>query len=128
MSKSPRRDPRRRTGSSSRRYTPSDLVRMERRSEISKEGIVAGIAVSIVAAMMIALIWVAAERSIDETRQVVREQAEQHLAAEAAVLEYEKVILLRPSAESYVMLARAYRADGFPKPITPAPSVAPSNE
>ena len=86
MSTPPRRNRRRRTGSTARRYRPSELVQVTGQPKVSRETILAGIAMSIVAAALITLIWMMALRSADEYRAAVRERVEHGLSAQAATL------------------------------------------
>lgn len=88
MSGSQRRHHRRRTGSSSRRYRPSELVPIEthRRYHIGVPQILASVAVAVVAALLITLIWIVTNRTALDQRAETRERAEQALSAQAALL------------------------------------------
>ena len=84
MSSYPRR--RRRPGSTSRRTKHSALVPTDPARRIARDTVLAGAAVSIVAAMLIALIWIMTVRTIDDYRVTIREQAEPLLTAQAVTL------------------------------------------
>jgi len=85
MSTPPRRS-RRRTGSTARRYRPSQLVQVNAQPRVSRETILVGIAVSIVAAALLALIWMMAIRSASDHRALHREEVERNLTTQAATL------------------------------------------
>jgi PAS domain-containing protein len=88
MSNPPRRSRRRRTGSTSRRYRPSELVQANSQPTVERETILAGlaVAVAVAAAALIALIWIMAVRSADDYRVLMREEIEKDVAAQAATL------------------------------------------
>ncbi len=86
MSTPPRRTKRRRVGSTARRYRPSELVQVSANPKVSREAILTAIAVSIVGAALIALIWMMAQRSADEYRVMMRQEVENGLSAQAATL------------------------------------------
>lgn len=77
---------RRRTGSTARRYKPSELVPVDPRRQVSKEAVLAAIAVSIVMAMLTALIWIMTQTAVKDQQTAVRDQAERMLMAQAATL------------------------------------------
>jgi PAS domain-containing protein len=86
MSTPPRRTTRRRVGSTARRYRPSDLAQVSTQPKVSREAILTAIAVSIVGAALIALIWLMAQRSAAEYRVLMRHEVENGLSAQAATL------------------------------------------
>lgn len=86
MSTKPRSSRRRRTGSTARRYQPSNLVQASTQPRISRDAILTSIAAAIVAAALITLIWMVATRSAVEYRGALRQQVEQNLDAQAATL------------------------------------------
>lgn len=84
MTQPPRR--RRRTGSTARRYRPSQLVQVSAQPRVSRETILTGVAVAIVAAALTALIWLMAFHSADDHRALQREEVERNLLAQASTL------------------------------------------
>ncbi|MGE0415222.1 MAG: PAS-domain containing protein [Acetobacteraceae bacterium] len=111
MSSRPRRHRHRRVGSTARRYKPSELVPIDPRRQISREAILVAIAVGLVAAALIALIWILANRSIDESRTMIREQVEQSLAAQAATLSEEVRLELNVIDQTLAVLQAAWTKD-----------------
>ena len=79
---------RRRTGSSSRRYKPAELVPIQprRRTRMGMPEISASIGVTLVAIAAIVLIWVVSLRNINEQTADVRERAESMVSAQALTL------------------------------------------
>jgi PAS domain-containing protein len=79
---------RRRTGSTSARYRPSQLVPVEsvRPSRIGNIELAACGAVAIAAAALIALIWILTMRAVQEQQAEIRDRAEHVLAGEAATI------------------------------------------
>ncbi len=87
MSSSSKRQ-RRRTGSTSARYKPSQLEPMESRRApaVGARDMVASGAVGIVAIALLALIWMLTGRLIQDQGAEIRERAEQSLAGQAATI------------------------------------------
>jgi hypothetical protein len=79
---------RRRTGSTSARYTPSQLVpaKPARRLRLSAKDFTVGGAVAIVAMALVALIWIVTSRAIQDQSAEIRERAEQTLSGQAATI------------------------------------------
>lgn len=102
---------RRRTGSTARRYKPSELVPVSGSRRTTREAIFAGIAVSIVCVALISLVWVMAGRSIDEHRGVLRAQVEHAMQAQAAALAESARLELLTIDQTLVILANAWSRD-----------------
>ena len=79
---------RRRTGSTSARFKPSQLVPVEsaRRGRIGKAELAACGAVAIVAFALIVLIWIVTQRAMVDQRAEIRDRAERSLSAQAATM------------------------------------------
>ena len=77
---------RRRTGSTARRYKSPELVPVDGRRTVSKEAVLAAIAVSIVMAMLTALIWIMTANGVRDRQSAVRDQVERMVTAQAATL------------------------------------------
>lgn len=79
---------RRRTGSTSARFKPAQIVPVEsvRPATIGKAEVAAGGAVSIVALALIALIWIVTGRAVQEQNAEIRDRAEQVLVGQAATM------------------------------------------
>ena len=77
---------RRRTGSTARRYKPSELVPVDPRRQVSKEAVLTAIAVSIVMAMLTALIWIMTQSAVQDQQTALRDQVERMMTAQAATL------------------------------------------
>jgi PAS domain-containing protein len=87
MSGSRRRHHRRRTGSTARRYRPSELVQVERRrSRMGASEWAGGSGIVLVSILLIVLIWMFANRSVQDLRADVRDRAEQTLSSQATLL------------------------------------------
>ncbi|MDR3529558.1 MAG: PAS-domain containing protein [Rhodopila sp.] len=88
MSDSFKRRRRGRTGSTSARFRPSQLVPVEsvRPSKIGKAELAACGAVAIVAFALVALIWIVTTRAVQEQRTEIRDRAEQALIGQAATM------------------------------------------
>lgn len=106
-----RRSSRRRTGSTARRYKPSELVPASGTRRTTREAIFASIAVSIVCAALIALIWVMTDRSIEEHRAVLRSQVEQAMQAQAGSLAENARLELATIDQTLAILAAAWTKD-----------------
>jgi len=109
MSSYPRR--RRRPDSSSRRAKQAGLVPIDPARRIARDTVLAGVAVSIVAAMLIALIWIMTVRTIDDYRVTIRERVEQPLAVQAATLAEKIRLELLPADQNLAILQAAWRKD-----------------
>jgi PAS domain-containing protein len=88
MSDSSNRRRRRRTGSTSARFTPSQHVLAEQGqpAEIDAGGIVASGAVAVVALALVALIWIVNGAVVQDQGAGVRERAERNLIGQAATI------------------------------------------
>lgn len=111
MSKSPRRSRRRRTGSTSRRYQPSQLVAVDTQPWVSRETILIGLAVAIVAAALITLIWMMATRAANDYRVQQREEVERGLSAQAATLAEKVKLEMALVDQSLTILQSAWTKD-----------------
>ena len=90
MSGSRHLNSRRRYGSSSRRYKSSRLVQVDgQRKRFGMQEVLAGLGVTTVAILLIALIWMLTSRSIEEQRAEIRDRVEQSVTALAAALSEE---------------------------------------
>jgi len=112
MSQSSKRR-RRRTGSTSARFRPSQLVSVEsaRPVRIGAVELAACAAVLLVAVTLIALIWMVTDRAVQEQRATVRERAEQSLVGSAAVMAETIAHELRVIDQSLVILQSAWKTD-----------------
>jgi PAS domain-containing protein len=88
MSYSSKRRSGRRTGSTSARFHPSELVpvRLVQRGTFSTADIVASVAVGLVTLALVALIWIVTGPMIAEQGAEIRDRAEQSLTGQAATL------------------------------------------
>ncbi len=111
MASRPRRHSNRRVGSTARRYKPSELVPIDPQARISREAILVALAVAVVSAALIALIWIMTSRSVDEHRTMIREEAEQSLAAQAATLAEEVRMELNVIDQTLAVLQAAWNKD-----------------
>ena len=82
------RQRRRRSGSTSARFTPSQLVTIEasRQPPVGASEIAACGAVFVVALALTALIWIVTSRTVQDQRNEIRDRAEQALVAQAATM------------------------------------------
>ncbi len=113
MSGSKRRTHHRRIGSTSRRYRPSELVPIDgrRSSNIGTTELLTCAAVATVAALLIVLIWIMANRAIQDERTEIRERAEQTIAAHASVLAEEVRHELMLIDQSLATMQNAWKLD-----------------
>ena len=104
---------RRRTGSTARRYKPSELVPIpaQQANAIGKTEIAAAIGVSLAAALLIALIWIVTMRSTNEQLSDIRDRAERMVAAQAATLAEEVRHELLMTDQSLAILQAAWNRD-----------------
>lgn len=102
---------RRRTGSSSIRFKPSQLVPAEsiRPGQLGKSEFAACAGVSIVALALIALIWIVTGRAIQEQNIEIRERAEQALIGEAATIAEAVTTELKFIDQSLTILQDAWK-------------------
>jgi PAS domain-containing protein len=79
---------RKRTGSTSARFRPSQLVSAEasRPARIGRAGLAACAAVAVVAFALAVLIWIVTIRTVQDQRVEIRERAEQALTGQAAAM------------------------------------------
>ncbi|MFL5281109.1 MAG: hypothetical protein ACJ8AW_08925, partial [Rhodopila sp.] len=83
MSYSANRRRRRRTGSTSTRCKPSELVPAQR-ARLSTTDLGVSGAVTLVVLALVALIWIVTDRAIQDQSAEIRERAEQALSGQAA--------------------------------------------
>jgi PAS domain-containing protein len=104
---------RRRTGSTSARYHPSQLVPIEsvRPGRMGKVELAACGAVAIVAFALIALIWLLTQRAVQDQQVEVRERAEHALSAQAATIAETIGHELLMIDQSLTVLQAAWKAD-----------------
>jgi PAS domain-containing protein len=104
---------RRRTGSTSVRYKPSQLVPVESvgPARIGRAELAACGAVAIVAFALIALIWIVTNRAVQEQRTEIRDRAEQALVGEAAAMAETVGHELLMIDQSLTILQAAWKAD-----------------
>jgi PAS domain-containing protein len=79
---------RRRTGSTSARFKPSQLVPVEAAmpQRIGRSELAACAAVAVVALALVALIWIVTIRAVQDQRAEIRDRAEQAMVGEAAAI------------------------------------------
>ncbi len=104
---------RRRTGSSSRRYKPSELVPIQprRRSRMGMAEISASIGVALVVVAIVVLVWVVSMRNINEQTTEVRDRAERMVTAQAVTLAEEVRHELLLVDQSLSLLQDAWNRD-----------------
>jgi PAS domain-containing protein len=104
---------RRRTGSTSARFRPSQLVPVEsvRSARIGKAELAACGAVAIVVLALAALIWIVTIRTVQEQRSEIRDRAEQALVGEAAAMAETIGHELLLIDQSLSILQAAWKAD-----------------
>ncbi|MGE0222343.1 MAG: PAS-domain containing protein [Acetobacteraceae bacterium] len=111
MSGTERRYRRRRIGSTSRRYKPSGLVPIEHHQPLSRETVVTSVAVTVVMAALVALIWIVAMGAVDEHRAAIRAQAERMVSAAAATLAEAARLEILLVDQSITILQEAWNLD-----------------
>jgi PAS domain-containing protein len=129
MSGSHRRHRRRRTGSTARRYRPSELVRTDSRHRsrpVTSTEMLAGIAVGAVTALLIILIWIMANRGAQDQQAEVRDHAERTLADQAAVLAEEVRHELSLIDQSLAILQDAWKQDSDKLDLAKAKKLMPA--
>ena len=104
---------RRRTGSTSRRYKPSELVPFQprQRGAVRPTEIAAAVGVTLVAIALIVLIWVVSMRNINEQTAEVRDRAERMVTAQAVTLAEEIRLELAVIDQSLTILQEAWSKD-----------------
>jgi PAS domain-containing protein len=104
---------RRRTGSTSRRYRPSQLVPIESRAHraVGTDELLACGGVAIVAILLIALVWIVTGRAVQEQRAEIKDRAERAVSAQAATLAEEIRHELLLVDQSLTILQAAWKAD-----------------
>jgi PAS domain-containing protein len=104
---------RRRTGSTSARFNPSQLVPAEggRPARVGKAELAACAGVAIVAIALIALIWIVTTRAMQEQRTEIREEAELALKGEAASMAETISHELLMIDQSLIIIQSAWKAD-----------------
>jgi PAS domain-containing protein len=104
---------RKRTGSTSARYSPSQLIPVEaaRPARIGRAELAAAGAVVIVAIALTVLIWIVAMRAVQEQRTEIRDRAEQAMVGQAAVMAETIGHELLMIDQSLGMLQAAWKAD-----------------
>ncbi len=113
MSGSQGKHRRRRTGSTTRRYKPAELVPIvpRRRGNIDKPEIAAGIGVALVVGVLIALIWIVTAHGINEQLSDIRDRAERAVSAQAATLAEEIRHEMLVVDQSLIVLQTAWNRD-----------------
>ncbi len=87
---SSRRHSRRRTGSTARRYKPSELVPVSgARPQVGRMEILTSAAVVVLAGLLIGLIWIVTVRAVQDQTIELRDRVETGLSAQAATLSEE---------------------------------------
>lgn len=106
---------RRRTGSTSARFRPSQLVPAQldpaRPNHLGKAELAACAAVAIVVIALATLIWMVTMREVQEQRGEVRDRAEQALAGEAAAIAETISHELQVIDQSLMILQSAWKTD-----------------
>jgi PAS domain-containing protein len=104
---------RRRTGSTSRRYKPSELVPIQprRRGAAGAAEIAAAVGVMLVAIALIVLIWVVSMRNINEQTAEIQDRAERMVTAQAVTLAEEIRQELAMVDQSLTILQEAWSKD-----------------
>ena len=104
---------RRRTGSTSRRYKPSELVPFQprQRGAVRTTEVAAAVGVTLVAITLIVLIWVVSMRNINEQTAEVRDRAERMVTAQAVTLAEEIRLELAVIDQSLTILQEAWSKD-----------------
>lgn len=104
---------RRRTGSTSARFKPSQLVPVEsvRSAKVGKAELLACGAVSVVAVTLIALIWIVTGRAVQEQNAEIRYRAEQSLVGQAATIAETVSHELLLIDQSLTIIQEAWKAD-----------------
>ena len=104
---------RRRTGSTSRRYKPSELVPFQprQRGAVRTTEVAAAVGVTLVAIALIVLIWVVSMRNINEQTAEVRDRAERMVTAQAVTLAEEIRLELAVIDQSLTILQEAWSKD-----------------
>ncbi|WP_158922359.1 PAS-domain containing protein [Acidisphaera sp. S103] len=104
---------RRRTGSTSARFKPSQLIPVEsvRSARIGRAELAACGAVGIVAVALIALIWIVTMRAVQEQRTEILDRAEQTMVGQAAAMSETIGHELTMIDQSLVILQAAWKAD-----------------
>ena len=127
MSGSQRRTHRRRTGSTARRYRPSELVPTDnRRHRIGPAELLASGAVATVSILLIVLIWIVANRAIQDQRTETLDRAEQNLKAHAAILAEEVRHELLLVDQSLAILQDAWKRDSEQVDLTQWQKIMPA--
>jgi len=111
MSGSRRTHRRRRTGSTSRRYTPSELVPIDSRRRLDLEIWLAGAGVTLVCVLLTTLIWIVAHRAIVDQHAQIRDRAEQQVIGSAAILAEEVRHELQLVDQSLAIIQQAWKTD-----------------
>ena len=104
---------RRRPGSTSRRYKPSELVPFQprQRGAVRTTEVAAAVGVTLVAIALIVLIWVVSMRNINEQTAEVRDRAERMVTAQAVTLAEEIRLELAVIDQSLTILQEAWSKD-----------------
>ena len=117
MSGSRSRNRRRRTGSTARRYKPSELIPIDgrKRSSIGMTEVLAALGVAGASIALIVLIWILATRTIADQRSEAREGAIRTLSSHAQTLarEIELELTMIDQSLSILQTAWKYSSDTF---------------
>jgi PAS domain-containing protein len=119
---------RRRTGSTSARFRPSQLVPAEsiQPAPIGQTELLACAAVAIVVIALSTLIWMVTTRTVQEERAEIRERAEQALAGEAAAMAETIGHELLMIDQSLIILQAAWKTDSESVNLTKLQSQMPA--
>jgi len=127
MSGSQRRTHRRRTGSTARRYRPSELVPTDnRRHRIGPAELLASGAVATVSILLIVLIWIVANRAIQDQHAETLDKAEQTMKGQAAILAEEVRHELLLVDQSLAILQDAWKRDSEQVDLTQWQKIMPA--
>ncbi|MBS0639480.1 MAG: PAS-domain containing protein [Acetobacteraceae bacterium] len=103
---------RRRTGSTSHRYTPADIARSNQvRHRIGAMEIAGAVIAVVISAALIVLIWMVTSRSIVDQRDQVRDLAQRNLTGQATVMARSVGYELLVIDQSLTVLQQAWNQD-----------------
>lgn len=103
---------RRRSGSSSHRFTPAEAVRAARiRHSIGAMEILGAVVTVLVAVVVIILVWVVTNRSIQDQREQARDLAQRNLSGQATIMARSVGHELQVIEQSLTVLQQAWNKD-----------------
>lgn len=109
MSGSSRRHPGRRTGSSARRYKPTERVAVAASDPIGRNEVLAALAIGLLGLLLIGLIWIVTGRAVQDQTADVKDRAETALLAQASTLAEEVRHELLLIDQTLVVLQAAWK-------------------